>query len=77
MKERIKRALIIAIGSSVGLVVGNIFFRIRFPQLYNETWPSILSQALLYLVTGYLVSFLVVLLIEWVKDKIKGSEKVA
>ena len=71
----IKRALIIAIGPSVGLVVGNIFFRVRFPQLYNETWPSIFSQALLYLVTGYIVSFLVVLLIEWIKTKIKSSEK--
>ena len=67
----IKRALIVAIGPSIGLVVGNIFFRIRFPELYNETWPSVLSQALLYLITGYIVSFLIVLLIEWVKAKIK------
>ena len=68
----IRRALILAIGPSIGLVVGNVFFRIRFPELYNETWPSILSQALLYLVTGYIVSFLVVLLIEWMKAKIKN-----
>ena len=65
----IKRALITAIGPSVGLVVGNIFFRIRFPQLYNETWPSIFLQACMYLITGYIVSFLVILLIEWVKTK--------
>ena len=70
----IKRAFIFAIGPSIGLVVGNVFFRIRFPELYNETWPSILSQALLYLVTGYIVSFLIALLIEWIKTKIKISE---
>ena len=69
----IKRALIVAIGPSIGLVAGNIFFRIRFSELYNETWPSILSQAILYLITGYIVSFLIVLSIAWIKMKIKSG----
>jgi len=65
----IKRTLKFAIGPSVGIVIGNLLFRITSPQLFNETWPPILMQSLLYLVVGYGVSFFVGLLIEWVRAK--------
>jgi len=65
----IKKALINAIGPTVGLVIGNVLFRLTNSHLFNETWPPIFMQALLYLVVGYAVSFAVILFIEWVKSK--------
>ena len=70
----VKRALKFAIGPGIGLAVGNVFFRIRFPELYNETWPPLLLQALLYLVAGYVVCFPIILLFEWINRKIKNSK---
>jgi len=67
----IKRALKFAIGPSVGIVIGNLLFRITNPNLYDETWPPIFMQALLYLVVSYAIVFLVGLLIEWIKSKVK------
>jgi len=69
----IKRALKNAIGPSVGVVIGNLLFRITNPNLYNETWPPIITQALLYLVVGYVGCFAVILLFEWVKSKFKNK----
>ena len=69
----VKRALKFAIGPSVGIVVGNLLFRITNQHLFNETWPPILTQSLLYLVVGYAGSFVVILLIEWIKSKFKES----
>jgi O-antigen/teichoic acid export membrane protein len=65
-----RRALKFAIGPSIGITLGGIIIpRIMFPNLYNETYPSILVHAVLYFAVGYIVSFLVALLIEWVKSK--------
>ena len=61
----IKRALKKAIGPSIGVMIGNVAWRIMHPQLYNETWPPIFVQAVYSLLVGYAVCFAVVLLIEW------------
>ena len=65
----VKKALKNAIGPTVGLVIGNVLFRLTNSHLFNETWPPIFIQFLLYLVVGYAVSFAVILFIEWVKSK--------
>ena len=71
----LKRALKFAIGPSVGITLGGIIIpRIMFPNLYNETYPPILLQAGLYFVVGYIVSFLVSLLIEWIKLKAESKQ---
>lgn len=71
----LKRALKFAIGPSVGITIGGIIIpRIMFSNLYNETYPPILVQACLYFVVGYAVSFLVSLLIEWVKSKVESKQ---
>ncbi|TGE37353.1 hypothetical protein E4K67_16065 [Desulfosporosinus fructosivorans] len=70
----LKRALKFAIGPSIGITIGGIIIpRIMFSSLYNETYPSIPLHASLYFVVGYILSFLVFLLIEWVKSKIKSK----
>jgi putative flippase GtrA len=71
----LKRALKFAIGPSVGITLGGIIIpRIMFPNLYNETYPPILLQAGIYFVVGYIVSFLVSLLIEWIKLKAESKQ---
>jgi hypothetical protein len=68
----LKRALKNAIGASVGVVIGSIVFRMTHPQLYNETWPNIFAQVVLYLAVGFAACFLVTLLIEVVRLKLNG-----
>lgn len=71
----LKRALKFAIGPSVGITLGGVIIpRIMFPNLYNETYPPILLQAGIYFVVGYIVSFLVSLLIEWIKLKAESKQ---
>jgi len=70
----IKRALKFAIWPSVGAMVGNVLWRIVNPELFNETWPPIVLQAIISLVVIYTGAFFVVLLIEWVKSKFKNNE---
>lgn len=66
----IKRALKLAIGPSLGITLGGIIIpRMMYPSRYNETYPPILLHVILYLFVGYMVSFLVCLLIEWIKSK--------
>lgn len=69
-----RRALKFAIGPSVGITIGGVIIpRIMFSNLYNETYPPIFVQAGLYFVVGYIVSFLVSLLIEWMKLKLENK----
>jgi len=70
----LKKALKSAIGPSIGIVIGNVLWRITNPELYNETWPPIFGQAALYLLVGYVACFFIILLIEWIKSKVKNSE---
>ena len=70
----LKRALKSAIGPSVGVTVGSVIFRITNQGLYNETWPSVLEQTVLYLFAGYIVCFVVSLLIEFVRQKSGNSQ---
>lgn len=75
MIKMLKRALKFAIGPSVGITLGGIITpRIVFTNLYNETYPPILLQAGLYFAVGYIVSFLVSLLIEWIKLKAESKQ---
>jgi uncharacterized membrane protein len=72
----LKRALKFAIGPSIGITIGGIIIpRIMLSYLYNETYPPIIVQAGLYFIVGYIVSFLVSLLIEWVKLKFDSMHK--
>jgi len=70
----VKRALRFAIGPSAGVVIGSLLFRVTNPHLYDVTWPSVAAQTGLYLVVGYVACFVVALLIEWVKAKMRGIE---
>lgn len=70
----LKRAVKFAIGPSAGITIGGVIIpRIMFSNLYNETYPPIFVQAGLYFVVGYIVSFLVSLLIEWIKLKVEST----
>jgi putative flippase GtrA len=70
--KMLKRALKFAIWPSVGVTIGLIIIpRIMFSNLYNETFPPIFVQACLNFIVGYIVSFLLFLLIEWIKLKAK------
>lgn len=72
----LKRALKAAIGPALGVMIGGIIIpRLTRPHLYNETYPSILVQAGISLLAGYIGSILGVLLIWWVKDKLSAPGK--
>ncbi len=72
----LKRALKFAIGPSIGITIGGIIIpRIMFSNLYNKTYPPIIVHAGLYFIVGYIVSFLVSLLIEWVKLKFDSKHE--
>lgn len=59
-----------AIGPSAGITIGGVIIpRIMFSHLYNETYPPVFVQIGLYFVVGYIASFLVSLLIKWIKAK--------
>jgi hypothetical protein len=66
----IKKSLKSAIGVSIGVTIGGcVLPRIFFSNLHNDTWPPIWQQAVLYFVIGYVASFLVYLVINWIKSK--------
>lgn len=66
----VKKALKSAIGVSIGVTAGSVVLpRILFSERYNNTYPPILEQTLLYLAVSYGVCFFVYLLIEWIKTK--------
>ncbi len=69
----VKQSLKAAIGVSAGITIGGVIIpRIfLFPNLYNETFPPVLVHSLMYFAGSYIVSFLVFLLIEWLKSKLK------
>ena len=69
----INRSLKAAIGVSVGITIGGIIIPrlFLFPELYNETFPSIIVHSMMYFIGSYIVSFLFFLLIEWIKSKVK------
>lgn len=72
LKFMFKRALKSAIGVSIGVTIGSVVLpRILFPGLYNNTYPPILKQTVLYFMISYVVCFLATLLIEWIKIKMK------
>jgi hypothetical protein len=56
----------VSIGTTIG---GCILPRIFFNNLYNDSWPPIWQQVILYLTAGYVASFLVYLVINWIKIK--------
>lgn len=64
-----KKSMKRAIGPSIGVMIGLTISRVLFANLYNETSPSIFVHAILGLVTGYIGSFGVCLLIEYIKTK--------
>lgn len=68
IKKSLKSAIWVALGVTFGSV---ILPRLMSPQLYNETYPSLLLQAFAGFCAGYVASFLVYLLIEYVKSKKK------
>jgi len=70
----LNRALKFAMGPSIGITLGGIIIpRIMFSNLYNKTYPPILLHAGLYFAAAYAVSFLVFLLIEWIKSKVESK----
>lgn len=74
VKSMVKKALKSAIGVSIGVTIGGVVLpRIFFSERYNETWPPILEQTLLYFAVGYATCFLVALLIEGIKTKMKNE----
>jgi len=73
--KTLSRALKFAIGPSLGLTIGGIIIpRIMFANRYNQTYPPMLVHAGLYFVTGYIVSCVIFLFIEWVKSKMERNQ---
>lgn len=72
MKKALKSAISVSIGTTVGTV---LLPRMMFSQLYNNTYPPIWQQALLCFVVSYGVGVVVLLLIEWVRNKAKNEPK--
>ena len=68
----IKKSLKSAVGTSIGVALGGcILPRLFFPNLYNSTFPLIWKQAILYLIVGYVASFVVLFIINWVQAKLQ------
>ncbi|WP_069997668.1 hypothetical protein [Cellulosilyticum sp. I15G10I2] len=68
----IEKSLKSAVGTSIGVALGGcILPRFFFRNLYNNTFPPIWKQAILYLIVGYMTSFLVFFIINWVKAKLQ------
>ena len=68
----VKKSLKQAIGISVGTAIGGVLLpRLLFPDMFNETYPPIWKQMIIYLAVAYIGSFLVFLLINWIKAKVK------
>ena len=66
----IKKSLINAIGTSIGCTLGGIILpRLFYPYMYNDTYPPIWKEAILYLIVFYIISFLTKLLINYLKMK--------
>lgn len=71
IRKAAKNAVGIAIGTMVG---GCILPRIIFRDLYNDTWPPLWKEAILYFATGYVAAFSVLLLIYRIKEALhKGK----
>lgn len=70
MYEIIKSAIGVSIGTTIG---GVVLPRILFSEFYNNTYPPIIKQSLMYFVISYTVCFLVSLLIAWIKNKIEAE----
>lgn len=70
-----KKALRTAIGVSIGVVIGGTLIpRLTHPERYNDTYPAILVQALLYLVVSFAGGFLAALLIEFARERLKTED---
>ncbi|MDF2596541.1 MAG: hypothetical protein K0R69_2882 [Clostridia bacterium] len=66
----VKKSLKSAVGTSIGVTLGGcILPRLFFRNLYNNTFPPIWKQVIFYLIVGYMTSFLVFFIINWVKAK--------
>lgn len=70
-----KKALKSAIWVGIAITISGVLPRLLSPQLYNDTYPPILIQALIHFVAGFVVCFLVYLLIENVKSKSKNEKR--
>lgn len=70
IKKTLKSGIVI--GTSIGVTIGSIIIpRLLFPWRYNSTFPPIVLHALLSFICAYAGSFLIILLIEWIKLKLK------
>ncbi len=70
----IKKSLKQAIGISIGTAIGGVLLpRLLFQDMFNATYPPIWKHLVMYLAVGYIGSFLVFLLINWVKSKLKSE----
>lgn len=67
VKKSLKQAIWVGVGVSIG---GCILPRLLFKELYNNTWPPIWQDAILYFIGGYVGSFLIFLIINWFKSKL-------
>ena len=66
----LKRASKYAVGPSIGVMIGVTISRtIMFPNLYNETFPSVFLYAITSFAAAYIGAFLISLFIGWLKLK--------
>lgn len=66
IKQAFKRALWVSLGVTIG---GVLLPRILFPQRYNATYPPLALHALMYFALGYVVCFLTLWFLSFLKSK--------
>jgi hypothetical protein len=74
MVKVLKRALKFAFGPSIGVTIGGVIIpRIMFSN--NEVYPPIFIHASVYFICGYIMSFLISLLFEWIRSKANENDE--
>lgn len=71
----IKKSLKSAISISIGITIGGVIIPrlFTFKDLYNHTYPPIFVHIIKYLATTYIVCFIILLLIGWIKSKVLNN----
>ena len=70
-KEMVKRTLLSTIAPSVTGIMIQVLFKITNLHYFGDSWFAIILRLLIYLLITYVAVSLVVLLLEWVKAKLK------
>ena len=88
MRNIYKRAILIAVGTSFGITLGQIVYRLIWPPCSDALIAAayyldlelncdvvIWQNIVVSLVGAFVVAFLITVAVEWIKSKLKDREK--